>query len=199
MDRVDMPLLTPRLTQARLSRVKPFVGKKILDVGCGHGELLDFLPPTTESVVFLDRNKERLPKIRQRLAKSAIQGEFLLGEVDKQVIHLPQESFDTVVMAALIEHLKSPEWALKQVHQLLKPGGRLIITTPTPLGGRLHRIGSFFFLTHREAADEHERFLPLRSLKTLMDRNGFVIERYERFLFGLNQLLVARKQPSPQP
>ena len=75
---------------------------------------MDYLPPAVESIVFLDRSEERLPKIRQRLSQSKIHGEFLLGEVDKQVIHLPAESFDTVVMAALLEHLKSPEWALNE-------------------------------------------------------------------------------------
>ena len=188
-----MPLLSNYLTQSRLSQVQKFLGKRILDVGCGHGELLDFFPPQVESVVFLDRSSERLPRLKARLSASQIQGEFLQGDIAKQVIHLEPNSFDTVVMAALLEHLKSPDWAMKQVHSVLKPGGRLVITTPTPLGGKLHRLGSYLGLTHREAAEEHERFFDFRGLKLLFERHGFRLDRYERFLAGLNQLAVGRK------
>jgi 2-polyprenyl-3-methyl-5-hydroxy-6-metoxy-1,4-benzoquinol methylase len=188
-----MPLLSKYLTYARLSQVQKFLGKRVLDVGSGCGELLDFLPPHVESVVFLDRNAERLPKLKARLSKSTIQGEFLQGDIGEQVIQLAPESFDTIVMAALLEHLRSPDWAVKQAQRLLKPGGQLVITTPTPLGGKLHWLGSLFGLTYREAAQEHERFFGYLSLKALLRRNGFKLERYERFLVNLNQLVVARK------
>jgi 2-polyprenyl-3-methyl-5-hydroxy-6-metoxy-1,4-benzoquinol methylase len=188
-----MPLLSKYLTRSRLSQVQKFVGKRVLDVGSGYGELLDFLPLGVESVVFLDRNAERLPKLKARLSGSTLQGEFLQGDIGEQVIQLAPESFDTIVMAAVLEHLRSPDWALKQAHRLLKPGGRLVITTPTSLGGKLHWLGSLFGLTNREAAEEHERFFNARSLKALLRRNGFNLERYERFLMNLNQLVVARK------
>lgn len=189
-----MPLLSKYLTQARLSRVQKYLGKRVLDAGCGYGELLDFLPPQVEAVVFLDRSRERLPKLQARLSKSAIQGEFLEGDIGEQIIQLEPDSFDTVVMAALLEHLRSPDWALKQVGRLLKSGGRLVLTTPTPFGGRLHRLGSYLGLTYREAAEEHERFFNHWALKLLLERHGFRLERYERFLLGLNQLVVGRKR-----
>jgi 2-polyprenyl-3-methyl-5-hydroxy-6-metoxy-1,4-benzoquinol methylase len=188
-----MPLLSKYLTHSRLSQVQKFLGNRVLDVGCGFGELLDFLPAHVESVVFLDRSAERLPSIKARLSASTIQGEFLRGDIGEQVIQLAPESFDTIVMAALLEHLRSPDWALKQAQRLLKPGGQLVITTPTPLGGKLHGLGSLFGLTYREAAQEHERFFNDRSLKALLRRNGFTLERYERFLMNLNQLVVGRK------
>jgi SAM-dependent methyltransferase len=188
-----MPFLSGHLTRARLSQVQRFLGKRVLDVGCGYGELLDFLTPQVEYVVFLDRSAERLPKLEARLSASAIQGEFIQGDIAKQVIQLAPESFDTIVMAALLEHLRSPDRALKEAHRLLKPGGQFVITTPTPLGGKLHRVGSVFGLTYREAAEEHEHFFNYRSLKSLLQRNEFKLEWYERFLLGLNQLAVARK------
>jgi ubiquinone/menaquinone biosynthesis C-methylase UbiE len=188
-----MPLFSEYLTQSRLSRVHPFLGRRILDVGCGYGDLLEFLPDSAEAVVLVDHSAERLPRLKQRLSRASVQGEFLHGDVTKQVLQLEPSSFDTVVMAALLEHLKSPDSALKQAYRLLKPGGRLVITTPTPLGGRLHALGSLCGLTHREAAEEHEEFFSERRLKSSIQRNGFSLERYERFLLGLNQLVVARK------
>jgi ubiquinone/menaquinone biosynthesis C-methylase UbiE len=98
-----------------------------------------------------------------------------------------------VVMAALLEHLKTPRAALGEAQRLLKPGGSLVLTTPTPLGGRLHAWGSHLGLTYREAADEHEGFFDHVGLKHLLNGVGFSCECYERFLLGMNQLVVARK------
>ncbi|MCI0423544.1 MAG: class I SAM-dependent methyltransferase [Acidobacteria bacterium] len=188
-----MPFLSRLLTHARLSRVQRYVGRTVLDVGCGYGELLDFLPAHVESVALLDRSSERLPRLQDRLSRGTISTKVLLGDIVREEIALPAASFDTVVMAALLEHLKSPGVALKQVYRLLQSDGRLVLTTPTPLGGKLHTLGSYFGLTYREAADEHERFYGQDALGRLLRENGFTIENYERFLLGLNQLVVARK------
>jgi len=164
-----------------------------LDAGCGYGELLDFLPPGVESIVLMDRSEERLPKVQSRLACSSLHAEFLLGDISQDDNALPSGAFDTVLMAALLEHLKVPAAALRQAHRVLKPAGRLVLTTPTPLGGKLHWLGSRLGLTFPEAAEEHERFFDYDALARLFDETGFALENYERFLLGLNQLVVGRK------
>ncbi len=189
-----MPLLSGYLARARLSRIQKYLGKRVLDVGCGHGELLDFLSPEVESVVLLDRSPERHDRLQLRIAKARISAEFVLGDIEKSDTDLMTGSFDTVVMAALLEHLKSPVVVLTKIHKLLKRNGRLLITTPTPLGGRIHWVGSHLGLTHPEAAREHEQFYDFDSLEPMMTDAGFAIEQYERFLGGLNQLAVARKR-----
>jgi ubiquinone/menaquinone biosynthesis C-methylase UbiE len=189
-----MPLLSRFLARARLSRVQKHLGAKILDVGCGYGELLNFLPRCVESVTLLDSSDERLPKLRHRLARMPIPTTFLLGDISQEETGLPSSAFDTVVMAALIEHLKMPNSALRQVHRVLKMGGQLVLTSPMPFGGKLHRLGSRVGLTFPEAAQEHDRFYDRESLARMLEGSGFAIERYERFLWGLNQLVVARKK-----
>jgi ubiquinone/menaquinone biosynthesis C-methylase UbiE len=188
-----MPLLSRFLTHARLSRVAKHLGGQVLDAGCGHGELLDHLPAQVESVTLLDRNPERLPRLQTRLSRGIIETRFMLGDIGAGEVPLPPASFDTVVMAALLEHLKNPGAALHEARRLLKPGGNLVLTTPTPLGGRLHAWGSRLGLTYREAADEHEGFFDYQGLKHLLEEEGFTCELYERFLLGMNQLVVARK------
>ena len=118
---------------------------------------------------------------------------FLLGDIAAGQIALPPASFDTVVMAALLEHLKIPVAALRETRRLLQPGGSLVLTTPTPLGGKVHAWGSHLGLTYREAADEHEGFFDYEGLKRLLSEGGFTLELYETFLLGMNQLVVARK------
>jgi ubiquinone/menaquinone biosynthesis C-methylase UbiE len=190
---LPMPLLSRFLTHARLSRVAKHLNGKVLDAGCGYGELLDYLPAHIQSVTLLDRSPERLPRIQMRLSRRTVEGRFLQGDIAAGKIALPPASFDTVVMAALLEHLKIPGAALRETWRLLKPGGSLVLTTPTPLGGKFHAWGSHLGLTYREAADEHEGFFDYQGLKLLLNKEGFTCELYERFLFSMNQLVVARK------
>jgi len=188
-----MPLLSRFLTHARLSRVSKHLSGKVLDAGCGYGELLDYLPAHVHSVTLLDRSPERLPRLQTRLSRGTVKAEFLLGDIAAGETALPSASFDTVVMAALLEHLKIPGAALRETRRLLKLGGSLVLTTPTPLGGRFHAWGSHLGLTYREAADEHEGFFDGEALEQLLNASGLEFELYELFLMGMNQLVVARK------
>ena len=189
-----MPLLSKFLTQARLSRMKEYLGRKILDVGCGHGELLDYLPSSVERVVLVDKSFERQARVHERLSRQSFAGAFVIADIEQEKIPLPPASFDTVVMAALLEHLKFPAGALREIHRLLEPGGKLLLTTPTPLGGWVHKITSILGLTYREAAEEHEGFYGRQSLTFLLEQHGFEVRLFNPFLLGLNQFVIARKK-----
>ena len=189
-----MPLLSRFLTHARLSRVAKHLSGEVLDAGCGYGELLDYLPACVHSITLLDRSPKRLSKLQTRLEGGTADARFVLGDIAAGEIALPPASFDTVVMAALLEHLKTPGAALRETRRLLKPGGSLVLTTPTPLGGKVHAWGSHLGLTYREAAEEHEGFFDSVTLKRLLNAAGFTLELYETFLLGMNQLVVARKK-----
>ena len=188
-----MPLLSNSLARARLSRVQKYLGNRILDVGCGHAEILNYLPAGVELIVLLDRNPERQEKIKARVAQTKSQVKFLIRDIEQSEFDLNLTPFDTVVMAALLEHLKCPEVALKNIHKVMTAEGRLIVTTPSPLGGKLHGLGSYLGLVFAEAAHEHVRFYNRLALSSLMLECGFLVEHYERFLLNLNHLVVARK------
>ena len=187
-----MPLLSNWLTHARLSRVSPHLRGVVLDIGCGHGELLDFLPPQVERVILVDRSPARRQKIDLRRLAARVPAEFVLLDVDQSTVDLRFDKVDTLVMAAILEHLKHPVAVLRQLKKTLKPNGRLIVTTPSPLGGKLHWVGSHLRLTYPEAAEEHEQFYGPEALDSLFDRCGYEIEHRESFIMGLNQLVVAR-------
>jgi 2-polyprenyl-3-methyl-5-hydroxy-6-metoxy-1,4-benzoquinol methylase len=191
-----VPLLTKWLTHRRLLKVGQHLGTRVLDVGCGNGELIDYLPAQVERIILLDSNPDRWLVVDKKLANIRPAVQFLVRDVNQEQANLPPGPFDTVVMAALLEHLKLPIHALKNVRNVLTDDGKLIMSTPTPLGGILHKLGSYLGFTCPEAAHEHEHFYDFPAIKQLMEANGFTIEFYSRFLLSLNQVWVARKKPS---
>ena len=114
---------------------------------------------------------------------------FYQRDLDLQNIALNQH-FDTIVMVAVIEHLERPGFVLSQIPLHLKPGGRLVITTPSPSGDRIHQIGARLGLFSQEAMHEHETIFTRDSLNKLAMANGLELIQYRTFLLGGNQLFI---------
>ena len=66
------------------------------------------------------------------------------------------------------------------------------MTTPTPLGDRLHHQLSRVNITSKHAAAEHQSVMGGSELKRTTAAAGFAIDHFEVFLLGGNQLCVAR-------
>jgi SAM-dependent methyltransferase len=164
----------------------------VLDVGCGYGELLDHLPAEVTAIDLVDSSPLREERAMRRARERGIPARFFLCDANDPEPGFPPGPYETIVMGALLEHLRPPIRVLSKLRPLLSPGGRLLLTTPTPLGGALHRLGSYVLLTHPEAAQEHFAFYGRADLAALLGGSGYEMEEYFPFLLGLNQLVVAR-------
>lgn len=51
-------------------------------------------------------------------------------DVSAEILPYPDYRFSLVVMSEVLEHLPDPDYALGEIHRVLKPGGNLILTTP---------------------------------------------------------------------
>lgn len=177
-------LLTNFLTEQRVVHVLPYVKGKILDLGCGDATILNHLPDRSV-YTGVDSRQNTVDKLKGQYPGV----KFLLCDLDKEPV-TPGETYDTVIMTAVIEHLERPQAILSQVPGLLNPGGRLLITTPTPGGNRIHHLGSFIGLFSKGAADEHKFIFNRQSLDILLRESRMKMVLYHRFLFGQNQLCV---------
>ncbi len=94
--------------------------------------------------------------------------------------------FDYVTMLAVIEHLDNPEAAVKEIHRVLKPGGKFIFTTPKSAAEKLIRFYA------REVSEEHQTYFCLEDVNRLAE-GLFALEAHAEFCLGLNQVFCLKK------
>lgn len=179
--------LTVRVGAARLAAALPHVppGARVLDLGCG----LTDLPSRLPSYVGCDRSPEILLVQRARFP-SAVFFEWDFAESDAPVGLAAQGPFDVVLLLAVLEHVEKPHRLVARAVSLLGPGGRLVVTTPHPLGRLPLETGAALGLLSPHARDEHETLLGRAALEEAGRSAGVSLVLYRRFLLGLNQLAV---------
>lgn len=101
-------------------------GMRVLDVGCGNGELLRALATSQPGVEFCGLDWHFPERTRCDLETAGIH----LIEATLEAADLPESYFDRIVMYQLIEHLWEPQQALSKLARALKPGGSIVIETP---------------------------------------------------------------------
>lgn len=95
--------------------------KKILDIGSGVGRTVQYLKSLGRDALGVTLNEDEV-----RIAKEVLDVDLHYGDMHL----LPDEwsqSFDGVLMWDSLEHSICPVGALREVHRILKPNGRLII------------------------------------------------------------------------
>jgi 2-polyprenyl-3-methyl-5-hydroxy-6-metoxy-1,4-benzoquinol methylase len=106
--------------------IRPEAGERILDVGCGYGDLAQHLPGVT--YVGVDVNERYIEFARGNSSHGA---EFIVGDVTK----LSEEKygrFDCAVLIGVLHHLSDADATstLKAVSKMLNPHGRCIAAEP---------------------------------------------------------------------
>jgi len=99
---------------------------KILDMGCGSGEFIEFLRKNTGSSCYgVDLSEERVKLSRSEFPNV----EFSVGSLEST--NFKKETFDIVISTQAIEHLFDDELkpTFDEMHRLLKKNGRLLLTT----------------------------------------------------------------------
>ncbi|MFH1344272.1 MAG: class I SAM-dependent methyltransferase [Pseudomonadota bacterium] len=101
-------------------------GARILDVGCGNGELLRTLAAARPDLELHGLDWHFPPATREELEAAGIH----LIEGTLEDAPLPENLFDCVLMYQLVEHLWEPRASLSKLVTTLKPGGIIAIETP---------------------------------------------------------------------
>lgn len=106
-------------------------GARVLDVATGKGAVL--FPASEKAgpegrVVGIDLSKGMLEHLRRQLAEGAVRN-VELHLMDAEDLHFPDASFDVLLNGFSLFFYPQPYTALAEFHRVLRPGGRLAIST----------------------------------------------------------------------
>ncbi len=153
----------------------------VLDFGCGHqAMILRAIQPGIKRGIGLDYDATP-----GRPAANLEIRQFHF----KDRLDFPDESFDTVTILAVLEHIPVEQVALlfSEFNRILKPGGQVLITTPTPAAKPVLEFLAFklHLISKPEIAD-HQHYYSRNDLQTLAADHHFQLCTYHKFLLGFN-------------
>jgi SAM-dependent methyltransferase len=122
-------LLLSALDAWLLNQVRPYIGQRVLEVGCGHGNLTSFLLDR-ELIMATDMDSDSVREVRDSFADHNNLVAWVYDITDPAVLALSEHCFDTVMCLNVLEHIADDMAALRHMCDLLVPGGRLILIVP---------------------------------------------------------------------
>ncbi|HXZ19212.1 MAG TPA: glycosyltransferase, partial [Candidatus Acidoferrales bacterium] len=159
------------------------IAGRILDLGCGTGwKAASLEREPSNSAIAVDYDFRLLQFGRKEFGvKSPVQS-------DGCALPFPSGRFDWVLAIEVIEHLPRPDLFLREIHRVLRPGGRLLLTTPNRLQYLRPWHPRWFYRALRRRIvlePSHVREFTLRELRQLLPP-GLEIEclRYRGTLCG---------------
>jgi glycosyltransferase involved in cell wall biosynthesis/2-polyprenyl-3-methyl-5-hydroxy-6-metoxy-1,4-benzoquinol methylase len=159
----QMKQATARVYLAQASRYSGLKTGRLLEVGCGDGDLLVTAEAEGWQVTGVEYSASACQQAQRRLK----QGHVLWGQLEQA--GLPPEHFDLCILSDVIEHVRDPLGFMREIHRLLRPGGTLLIATPSidSWSARLMKQKWMEFKT------EHLNYFGRQTLQTALARAGF--------------------------
>jgi SAM-dependent methyltransferase len=164
---------------------------RILDIGCGTYPY--FLAHTEFSKKFAI---DQLPMPQKISSNYQIEG-YSLNLNQKPSLPFENDFFNIVTLLAVVEHLNpdSTETIFREIHRILHPGGKVIITTPAAWSDGLLHLMAHLGLVSTEEIDEHAYAYTLPLIGWYFGQAGFEMKKlkFGYFEMMLNMWAVAEK------
>ncbi|MET9833561.1 class I SAM-dependent methyltransferase [Streptomyces sp. NPDC006385] len=163
---------------------------RVLEVAVGTGRNLPYYPAGTE-VFGVDLCPEMLERARPGGAASAAAVKLVEGSA--AALPFPDACFDTVVCVLALCCMSDDRAAVREMHRVLRPGGRLLLLDHIP-GSRLpvRVLQRMALPVLRLLSSAYHLCRPL----LLAEEAGFTVIRRERYCLGMVERLTAVKKPA---
>ena len=147
-------------------------GAKLLDVGCGIGTISLELQKQGFEVYGIDFSSVAIKKAKENGIKA------IECDLDKEGIPFEDNYFDVVWAGDIVEHVFDPIFLLKEISRVVKPSGKVLLTTPNDF--HLKKRLSVFILGKSPQSDiyrnlgqcKHHTMFSLELLKYMLSQGG---------------------------
>lgn len=144
-------------------------GGAVLDVGCAQGRFLDLVRKNCPNVKTFDGIE-----ISQKAADVAKKKGFNVFVGQLQDFPSKSDTYDLIAMQEVIEHLYDPAGCIKKIAGLLKPGGRVYITTPTVDCMEFRLFKKKYWGNYH--CPRHFNLFDPKGLAEILTRHGLIVE-----------------------
>ena len=149
-------------------------GKHIVDIGCGGGILTEALAQRGALMTGIDMAEQSLKVARLHLHESDLEIDYQLSTAEAFAEHNAAR-FDVVACLEMLEHVPDPAAIIDAAVRLLKPGGRLILSTlnRNPKSFALAIIGAEYVLgLIPRGTHQYRRFIKPSEMAAQLRANG---------------------------
>jgi SAM-dependent methyltransferase len=101
--------------------------KKVLEVGCGQGATLNYLPRYNASITGLDMSMQSIRYALNGANELGNQDRVFLLEADAELLPFGCDTFDSVICCGVLHHTSDTMGGIRNIFKILKPGGMAII------------------------------------------------------------------------
>ncbi|NLI13370.1 glycosyltransferase [Pelotomaculum propionicicum] len=157
-----------QFARPEVAELVPAQAIKILDVGCGHGNLGAFLKSQNQrrEVFGIELDQMAAAAANNRLDK------VLVGNIEKMRLDFPVGYFDCIILSDVLQHLLSPWDSLLYIKKFLSPKGCLILSVPNVKNFKVinHLInnGNWSYQDSGILERGHLRFFTVRNLQEML-------------------------------
>lgn len=150
----------------------------ILDFGCGHGQVMTEMskinPTSTYAGIDVSRKAIKLA------SKLHPKSKFYVAS-DGARFPVRSNTYDFVLASDVIEHIFYTQQALSELTRVLKPGGKILISTPYHGVIKNIALSIYGFEKVFDPTEAHIRFFTKKSLYGMLTKAGLTIEKYGHF------------------
>lgn len=162
----------PYLTSRFIHHLNPKSWQKFLDIGCGTGNYTSAFLQMSLDFVGMDPSMYMLSKAKENFPN----GNWMQGAAEKT--GLASKSIDGITGSLTIHHWVDLEVAFKELHRILKPNGRLILFTSTPMQMKGYWLNAYFPKMLRDSIDQMPS---LELITSALHKSGFQVLGSEEY------------------
>ena len=197
--------------KAAIQSLRPYAPKRILDVATGTGDfaLLAAHELHPERLMGIDLSEGMMDVARKKATKARLDEIIKFKKDDCLRLSFPDDEFDAMMVAYGVRNFANLDQGLKEMHRVMKPGGRLVIielTSPNrfPMKQLFWLYSHVYMPTVGKLVSRDSKayaYLPATMeafpqgevMQGILAKAGFKEVKFQRFTCGLSTLYTATK------